>query len=363
MKGEQAQFHESSLPMSNYFAVINRNKRSICLDLKQPEGKNILFKLVKNADVVIENMRPGAMARLGIDYDVLSKVNPSIIYASVSGYGPSGPYANRAGYDMIVGSEAGMLHLTGSRNGPPVRPGLGVTDMSTGLFMHGAIVSALYSRLQTGKGQRIDASLFESQIALLTNMAMSWLNLSQEAERWGTQHPSVVPYDCWRCSDGYFVCGAVNDKQFAIICRILKLEQLTHDDRFKTNADRVVNRDELFPLFNKQFAEKSMSEWDSVFEGSGLPYARVNTMQDVFAHPQTHARDMVKEIDFDAAKSGKLKVVGPAVKFSETKTSIRRVPPKLGQHTDEVLGEIGISEQELKALKKQKVVAQHGDGV
>ena len=356
VKGENPAWKDGIGPMSNYFAAVNRNKRSMCLDLKQPKGREIFLKLVKNTDVVVENMRPGAMQRLGIDYDVLSQANPRLIYASVSGYGASGPYKNRAGYDMIAGAEAGLLHLTGERGGPPVRPGLGLTDMCTGLMTHGAIMGALYAREQTGQGQRIDASLFETQIALLTNVAMSWLNLGQEAERWGTQHPSVVPYDAFKTKDLYFVCGATNDKQFGILCKQLGLGDLPEDPRFKTNADRVTNRDALFPLLNEAFASKTTDEWTEAFEGSGMPYGAINTMQKVFSHPQTHARGMIQEMDFDAAKSGRLSILGPAVKFSGTKATVRRKPPLLGEHTNEILRELGVSDEELGNLVDLKVI-------
>lgn len=250
------------------------------------------------------------MERLGIGYEALKEVNQSLIYASISGYGPSGPWRERAGYDMIAGAEAGLLHLTGERNGPPVRPGVGITDMSTGLFMHGAIMAALYSRKETGLGQRIDASLFESQIALLINVAMTWLNLGQETERWGTQHPSVVPYDSFKTRDLYFVCGAVNNKQFEKLCRMLDLPELLEDDRFETNSARVAHRDELMPLINGAFKTKTVDEWMEKFEGSGMPYAPINTMEKVFSHPQTAARDMVNEVTFDAARSGKISLLG-----------------------------------------------------
>lgn len=292
--GEDSHWKPGVGPISNYFASVNRNKRSICLDLKQPQGKEAFMELVKDADVLVENMRPGATEKLGVDYKTVSAINPGIIYASVSGYGPTGPFAKRAGYDMIAGAEAGILHLTGERNGPPVRPGLGLTDMCTGLFTHGAIVSALYARAATGRGQKIDASLFESQIALLTNVALTWLNTGVEAERWGTQHPSVVPYDAFKSKDLYFVCGATNDKQFKTLCEILNLPTLPDDPRFVTNAVRVENRAELFPLLNEAFAQKTTDEWTSAFEGSGMPYAAINNMERVFNHPQTHARDMVR---------------------------------------------------------------------
>ncbi|ETN37501.1 uncharacterized protein HMPREF1541_07123 [Cyphellophora europaea CBS 101466] len=354
--GEDETWKPDVGPMSNYFCSINRNKRSVCLDLKNAPGKEILFKLVKDADVVIENMRQGAMERLGIDYEVLKQVNPTIIYASISGYGSSGPWRERAGYDMIAGAEAGLLHLTGERGGPPVRPGLGLTDMSTGLFMHGAIMAALYSRKETGLGQRIDASLFESQIALLINVALTWLNMGQETERWGTQHPSVVPYDAFRTKDLYFVCGAVNNKQFEKLCKILDVEHLLEDPRFKTNSTRVTHRDDLMPTISEAFQGKTAGEWMQAFEGSGMPYAPINTMEKVFSHPQTAAREMVSEIQFEPAKSGKLSMLGSAVKFSNTSTSVRRKPPLLGEHTDEVLREIGVTEAEIESLRSSRVV-------
>lgn len=211
---------------------------------------------------------------------------------------------------MIAGAEAGLLHLTGERGRGPVRPGLGLTDMSTGLYMHGAIMAALYARERTGEGQKIDGSLFETQVALLTNVALSWLNVGVEAERWGAQHPSVVPYDAFKTKDLYFVCGATNDKQFAKLVKLLGAPEMAEDDRFKTNGDRVSNRDDLFPLLNKLFAAKSTEQWVQEFEGSGMPYAPINTMERVFDHPQTEARGMVQEIALPSAKTGRIKVLG-----------------------------------------------------
>ena len=309
-EGEDGLWNSEAGPMSTYFVAVNRNKRSICLDLKQDAGKECLFKLAKEADVLVENMRPGVTERLGIDYPSISKVNPGLVYASVSGYGSTGPFANRAGYDMIAGAEAGMLHLTGTRTGPPVRPGLGLTDMCTGLFTHGAIIAALYARKSTGRGQHVQASLFESQVALLTNVASTWLNLGREAERWGCQHPSVVPYDAFKTKDLYFVCGATNDKQFRTLCNMLGLDGVADDPRFATNEKRVQHREALFPLMNDAFAAKTTDEWMLAFEGSGMPYAPINTIQKVFDHPQTRARDMIHEVSSESASSGKLKLVG-----------------------------------------------------
>lgn len=274
---------------------------------------------------------------------------------------------------MIAGAEAGMLHITGSRGGPPVRPGLGITDMSTGLYTHGAILAALYARSRTGRGQRINASLFETQVSLLTNVAMSWLNLGQEAERWGTEHPSVVPYNAWKTKDSYLVLGATNDKEFLILCKQLGQPELAIDERFTTNPDRVRNRDALTTILNDLFAAKTTEEWLTALEGSGMPYGPINTMEKVFDHPQTEARHMVQEIPFEAAQSGSLSLLGmlllgqatmcntnrwpgPAVKFSDTKATIRQQPPLLGEHTEDVLREIGITGQQLSELRELKVI-------
>lgn len=250
------------------------------------------------------------MERLKLGYQDLRKINKRIILASTSGYGAGGPFEHRAGYDMIAAAEAGLLHLTGERGRGPVRPGLGLTDMSTGLYMHGAIMAALYARERTGEGQKIDGSLFETQVALLTNVALSWLNMGVEAERWGTQHPSVVPYDAFKTKDIHFVCGATNDKQFVKMVSLLGAPELADDARFKTNGDRVNNRQELFKKLNERFATKTCDEWVEAFDGSGMPYAPINTMEKVFDHPQTEARGMVQEIALQSAKQGKIKILG-----------------------------------------------------
>lgn len=274
-----------------------------------------------------------------------------------AGYGTSGPYVKRGGYDPIAGAEAGLLHVTGERKGPPVRPGLGVIDMATGLYMHGAILAALHARSNTGVGQRVDTSLFETQLSMLTNVGLSWLNLGIEAERWGCQHPSIVPYDAFKTKDSYLVCGATNDSQFAVLCRLVGLGSLIDDSRFATNPSRVENRETLGPIFNNGFKAKTTAEWTKVFEGKPLAFAPINNIQNAFSHPQVEARQMVAEVPIDAAHTGHVRLIGPAAKFSETKPSIRSVPPRLGQHTQEILmSELGVDEKEFTSLKKEGVV-------
>ncbi|OCK78236.1 CoA-transferase family III [Lepidopterella palustris CBS 459.81] len=356
MAGEDSTWKKEGGPMSNYFCAVNRNKGSITLNLKAAKGKDIFRKLVQKADILVENFKPGTMDRLGIGYDELKKVNPRLIYASVSGYGTTGPYADRGGYDPIAGAEAGLLHVTGERNGPPVRPGIGLIDMASGLYIHGAILAALNALHRTGEGQRVDASLFETQISLLTNVGLSWLNLRIEAERWGCQHPSIAPYNAFPTKDRYLVCGATNDKQFVKFCNLLGVELLPQDERFSTNAKRVEHRDILNPIFTEIFVTKTTAEWETIFEGTGLAYAPINNMERTFAHPQTKARDMITQIPFDIAKSGQINVIGPPVKFSETKATVRTGPPRLSQHTEEVLFELGIDKKEVDSLRAAGVV-------
>lgn len=224
-------------------------------------------------------------------------------------------------------------------------------DMCTGLYLHGAIASALFARERTGMGQKIDTSLFEATVSILANVGMSWLNLGKEAQRWGTAHPSIVPYDAFRTRDSFIVVGAVNDRQFQILCRILGDEHLASDERFVNNESRVENRQDLKLILARLFEARTTDRWLEAFEGSGLPYGPINTLQQVFSHPQVAAREMVQTVDQQAAVRGQINVLGIPVKFSKTKPSIRQGPPKLGQHTENVLKEMGLSDDELSKLK------------
>jgi succinate--hydroxymethylglutarate CoA-transferase len=228
----------------------------------------------------------------------------------LQGYGDRGPNAKRAGYDVIAAAEAGLLHITGERDGNPTKPGVGLTDMCTGLYLHGAILAALLGRQATGMGQKIDASLFETQISLLANVAMTWLNLGQEAQRWGTAHPSIVPYEAFKTRDSFLVIGAVNNHQFSKLCDLLGNGELAKDPRFVDNDSRVNNRKELKVVFDGLFASKTTKEWLNTFEGSGMPYGPINNMQQVFSHPQTEARHMIETVDYEQAVSGTLKLLG-----------------------------------------------------
>ncbi|KAJ5890440.1 CoA-transferase family III domain-containing protein [Penicillium subrubescens] len=354
--GEEAIWKPTATDTSLYFNTINRNKRSISVNLKHEQGRAVVLQLAKNADVVVENFVPGKLESLGLGYEILKKVNPSLILASVSGYGADGPYSKRAGYDVIGAAEGGLLHVTGEGDGPPTKPGVGIIDMCTGLYLHGAIASALLAREKTGLGQKIDTSLFETTISILANVGMAWLNLAKEAQRWGTGHPTIVPYEAFTTKDAYIVVGAVNDRQFNLLCERLGNTKLAEDPRFVDNKSRIENRKELKRILDEEFASKTTSYWEDKFDGSGLPYGPINSMEKVFSHPQAIARNMIQTVEQDAAVSGKIQVLGMPVKFSESKPSIRCGPPALGEHTDDVLQEVGISSATISNLRKKGAI-------
>ncbi|KAJ5813673.1 uncharacterized protein N7503_000423 [Penicillium pulvis] len=347
---------KTSEPMSFYFASTNRNKRSITIDLKKEKGREIILDLAKECDVMVNNFIPGKVEQLGIGYDVISKVNPRIIYGSISGYGASGPYAKRAGYDLIAAAEAGLLHITGEPDGPPTKPGISIVDLCTGLYMHGALLAALEARNRTGKGQKIDGSLFETQIGLLANVAATFLNTGQEARRWGTGHPTIAPYSSFPTQDSYIVLGAVNDRQFKALAGHLDLPEIVDDPRFMDNTSRVQHRTELKQILDKEFQRKTTSEWIDTFTGSGMPYAPINNIQKALAHPQIENRELIETIPSDKTVNGNIRVTGIPVKFSDTKASVRHGPPLLGEHTREILQQINRSPEMINILQGEGVV-------
>ena len=344
--------------MSLYYASINRNKRSCTINLKSKKGIEIVKQMIKESDVVVENFLPGKIDELGLGWDVVKELNPKIIMASVSGYGPTGPSRERAGYDAIALAEAGLLHITGQPDGPPAKPGIAIGDLCTGLYMHGAILAALEGRRSTGVGCKLDASLFESSLSLLINVGLASLNLAKKGTRLGLGHPNLVPYGGYHTKDGrYMFIAANNNRQFTAFCKRIGRPEMSTDERFNTNDARVENRDELVRLINEHFSTKNLSEWLEIFEGSGLPYGAINDVNEALTHPQAEARNMVEEIDdFTSAAQGLLKTIAPAVKFGGMEMKARRKPPLLGEHTDEVLEEMGYGEEELASLRKDGTV-------
>ncbi|XP_078396255.1 succinyl-CoA:glutarate CoA-transferase isoform X2 [Cetorhinus maximus] len=271
---------------SAYFLSVNRNKKSIAVNLKDPCGARIIKDLASVCDVLMENYVPGKLAEMGLGYRHIQEVAPHIVYCSITGYGQTGPMSQRAGYDSVVCAVSGLMHITGPQDGEPVRPGVAMTDLATGLYSHGAILAGLLQKEKTGKGLHIDCNLLSSQVACLSHIAANYLTGRKEAKRWGTAHESIVPYQAFETKDSYLVVGTGNDQQFSVICKILSLPTLSQEPRFKTNKLRVQNRRELIDILCARFRDKTTQNWLELFEGSGVPYGPINSIQQAFSEPQ-----------------------------------------------------------------------------
>ncbi|TQV92242.1 CAIB/BAIF family enzyme [Cordyceps javanica] len=339
-----------------YFLGANRNKKSIGLSFQHKDGVDILHKLVAKCDILVENYLPGTLKKYAMDYETLRKINPGLIYTSITGYGQTGPYSSRAGYDVMVEAEFGLMHITGARDGPPVKVGVAVTDLTTGLYASNSIMAALLGRGKSGKGQHIDVALSDCQTATLANIASSCLiSGKRDTGRWGTAHPSIVPYKSFKTKDGDILFGGGNDRLFGILAEGLGMPQWKDDAKYKTNADRVANRLELEDKIETLSQQKTTDEWIAVFEGKGMPYAAVNDVQDTLNLEHTKARNMVVEVDH--GDCGPIKLVNSPVKFSETQPGVRTPPPTLGQHTNELLSEhLGMSDADITSLKEKGVI-------
>jgi len=341
---------------SAYYLSVNRNKKSIGVSFKEEKGAALIRDLALKADVFVENYLPGTLKKYGLDFKTLSEANPKLIYASVTGYGQTGPYSNRAGYDVMVEAEMGLMHITGTRDGPPVKVGCAVTDLTTGLYTANSIMAALLGRAKTGEGQHLDVCLSDCQVATLSNMAESVLiSGKRDTGRWGTSHPSVVPYRSFKTSDGDILFGGGTDRLFGILCEGLGKPEWINDERFAVNSSRVANRNLLEPWIEEITMSKSTQEWLEIFDGTGLPYAKVNDLMDTLTHEHVLARGMVKEIDHPTC--GTIKLINTPVKYSYSTPGIRTPPPTLGQHTDEVLMDVlSFSKEEIKELRGEGVV-------
>ncbi|XP_040500359.1 succinate--hydroxymethylglutarate CoA-transferase isoform X3 [Ursus maritimus] len=315
-------------------------------------------QLAAVCDVFVENYVPGKLSAVGLGYEDVDKIAPHIIYCSITGYGQTGPLSQRAGYDAVASAVSGLMHITGPEDGDPVRPGVAMTDLATGLYAYGAIMAGLIRRYKTGKGLFIDCNLLSSQVACLTQVAANYLIGQKEAKRWGTAHGSIVPYQAFKTKDGYLVVGAGNNQQFATVCKILNLPELVDDSKYKTNHLRVQNRKELIKTLSARFEKEMTSKWLYLFEGSGVAYGPINDMKNVFTEPQVLHNGLIMEMKHPTV--GKISVPGPAVRYSKFEMSEARPPPLLGQHTTHILKEVlGYDDKAVGELLGAGVVTQH----
>jgi crotonobetainyl-CoA:carnitine CoA-transferase CaiB-like acyl-CoA transferase len=340
-----------------YYLSSNRNKRSLTLDIAQPEAQELARRIAAKSDIFVENFKVGGLAKYGLDYAALKQVRPDIIYCSITGFGQSGPYAPRAGYDYLAQGMGGIMSLTGEPEAAPVKVGIGIADVMCGMYAVSAILAALHHRTKTGEGQYIDLALLDTQVAWLVNEGVNYLTSGQVPKRQGSEHPNIVPYKVMPCSDGYFILAVGNDAQFRRFCEMAGCPALADDPRFATNRGRVENRVELYALLPNFTRLKTAKEWVDGLSALGVPAGPVNDLKQVFEDPQIRQREMQVAVPCEDAPGGALTLIGNPIKFSATPVAYRRPPPAMGEHSLEVLGELlGLDEAEVKALVAKGVV-------
>lgn len=330
---------------SAYFLSVNRNKRSLTLNLKTDAGQSIARQLAAESHIVIENFKPGDMARFGLSFADLQQVNPALVYCSISGFGQTGPYRDQPGYDYAIQAMSGLMSITGPVEGESYKVGVAISDVVTGLFALSSILAALYHSQRTGEGQQIDIALLDSQIAALVNVASNYLVSDQPPQRFGNQHPNIVPYQTFHASDGEFVLASGNDRQFSQLCALIERPDLRDDPRYATNPARVANRETLIPTLQAIFMRRPSKAWVDDLLNAGIPAAPINDIPTILRDPHIRARGLVHD-----------EFIGPPIQFSATPTQVISQPPLLGQHTDEILS------QRLK-LDDETIAAYHAAGV
>jgi len=337
---------------SAYFLSINRNKESVTLDFKTAEGRAILDRLIAKSDVVVENFRPGTLAKQRLDHASLSAQHPRLVYCSISGFGHTGPRSHEPGYDAVMQAQGGLMSITGAADGPPFRLGVAIADIVSGMFAAHGVTLALFARERTGRGQAVDIGMLDSVAALLTYQAAIYFTTGAAPQRMGNRHPTIVPYETFAASDGDFVLAIGNDELWRRFCQV---SGFVADERFATNASRVACYAELKPLLDAHLRGRSRQQWMDVLKPSGVPCGSVRDLHEVFTDPQLSARDMIAEVEH--TRLGALKLLGVPMKLSATPGAVRTAPPTLGEQTDAVLAhDLGYTASDIAALRSRGVI-------
>ncbi|MBO6769810.1 MULTISPECIES: CaiB/BaiF CoA-transferase family protein [unclassified Thalassospira] len=342
-----------------YYLTANRGKKSLTIDITKPEGQEIVRNIAAQSDVVLENFKVGGLAKYGLDYATLSAINPKLVYCSITGFGQDGPYKDRPGYDFMIQGMGGLMSITGAPDsapgGQPMKVGVAVADIFTGLYATIGILAALRHRDATGEGQYIDLALLDVQAAVLANQAMNYLTTGNAPGRLGNAHPNIVPYEAFPSADGYLILAVGNDSQFKSFCAVAGLDDLPADERYATNRNRVANRDTLVPLIRQAMVLKTTDEWIAALEKANVPCGPINTLDRVFDNPQVKHRGLVKHLDHPTA--GTVPTVGNPIRFSKTPIADEKAPPMLGQHSDEILRKVAdLSDDQIAKLRDAGIV-------
>jgi CoA:oxalate CoA-transferase len=340
---------------SLYFMSVNRGKRSITLDLKTDRGKDIFKQLVKQSDILVENFRPGTMKKLGLDYDTLASEHPALIYAACSGFGQTGPFAEKGAYDMIIQGMGGIISITGEPDGPPVRVGTSISDITAALFTTIGILSALHNRNSTRKGQLVDVAMLDSLVAVLENAIVRYFATDEIPQPLGSRHPAITPFEAFESADGHIIIAIGNDTLWAKFCEHVDQKNLISDSRFSSNGERTANHSELFPILSEIMRQRTTDEWIDALENIGVPCGPINTIDKVVNHPQVQARDMIAHVIHQM--TGAVEVPGLPIKLSDTPGDVDIPAPNLGEHTVEILTDVlKMSTDEVKQLKQERII-------